>query len=945
MKTLHIIIMGVLVPMFILGNTGGGSVSWFSPPRAEPNGWYWMYDDAEPGPPFSDPPVSGLPSFRDITADGSKLAPYNDQPFKYTLPDSFWYYGYWYEPGDYLYISPDGWVSLDPAAHNGFPDPPTASPPFPVTDAPNAIMAALWQDMDPTQTSVPSDDNRVYYMHDALQEQLYVQWYNTQGHANNHTYNFELTIILGGQSKLMTAGACGVVFSYHFVHFLYQSSSHGWTADGGKTGIENPTGTMGITYGGSLVNGRVIRAGYKRVFKHDVQAYVFLSPGGTVLRWTEIQPIVVVRNIGEEVEHFPVTLDIYDENNEDENVYHQIIAVYGLMPGESDTFIGPCWTPGELHVDTPHVYRKIAFTYLDRDECKHNDTLVGVSTVGCDGALGYHWNYADIYGWIGAHQYPLGTTYPVDSGVLVTGGRIWLYSCPENYTYSRLEVWEAENGCGGVADGSYHTAWKNLDTRWEFEWNEVIFDQPVWVTTATPGNIWAAHTSADYGTPAGFLPYIGVYPHDPMACYFGPGPGRSGTWLAPDHGPSSDFKWGAYHGDYWTYPIELYTHLAFSPMPAPPCYYEKPHDLSCYRMEQPSGEYVEADVPITPELAIANIGRQAEPDAEFFSIEFIVVDKETSDTVFHETSLIGQTIGWPGNPADDPDTAYGATAPWTPEGICRDIDLGAGTGPWVEFELIGLVCLGDVGPDESDHCPYNDTIRRDVTCLLSHDVGVIDMTWPEPPDEPPNHYDEGSKITITATIENFGFHAEHDIEVRLEIRDLDSNNVELWHALKNIKFLDWRGNESGNPYTIDVTFPTYDVLTDRHNQSLTCCTELVNDDCPENDYEVRHIWYPGIAEEDEALPDCFALEIPGSTISDGCQVRFAVPHSSWVKLDVFDAGGRWVCSLENDIFEPGRHSCSWDRCDAAGRKVAAGIYLVRMEADGFDAVRKVVVVN
>ncbi|MBA7635858.1 hypothetical protein ES703_43462 [subsurface metagenome] len=60
---------------------------------------------------------------------------------------------------------------------------------------------------------------------------------------------------------------------------------------------------------------------------------------------------------------------------------------------------------------------------------------------------------------------------------------------------------------------------------------------------------------------------------------------------------------------------------------------------------------------------------------------------------------------------------------------------------------------------------------------------------------------------------------------------------------------------------------------------------------------------------------------------------------------MFDAGGRWVKSIENDVFEPGRHSCSWDRCDAAGRKVAAGIYLVRMEADEFSDVRKVVIIN
>ncbi|MBA7635860.1 hypothetical protein ES703_43464 [subsurface metagenome] len=271
-----------------------------------------------------------------------------------------------------------------------------------------------------------------------------------------------------------------------------------------------------------------------------------------------------------------------------------------------------------------------------------------------------------------------------------------------------------------------------------------------------------------------------------------------------------------------------------------------------------------------------------------------------------------------------------------PEGLCDKEE------PFVSYELIGLVRLGEVGPDLSDHCPYNDTVRRNVTCLFSHDVGVIDMVWPEPPDHPDGTYDEGSEITVTATVENFGFNSEYDVEVRLEIRDLDDNNVELWHALKNIKFLDWRGNSAGNPYTIDVCFPTYVVLTDRRFYML-CCTEL-EDDCPDDDCEVRSC-PPGIVEEAEAFPGCFTLEIPGSTISAGCHVKFAVPHSSLVRVEIFDVNGRWVCSLENNIFEPGRHSCSWNGRDGAGRKVAAGIYLVRMEADGFKAVRKLVIIN
>ncbi len=346
------------------------------------------------------------------------------------------------------------------------------------------------------------------------------------------------------------------------------------------------------------------------------------------------------------------------------------------------------------------------------------------------------------------------------------------------------------------------------------------------------------------------------------------------------------------------------------------------HDLTCYAIIEPDTgtEWIEAGVPITPTLGIANLGDEAETN---FPVKFIAIDEDEGDTVFADTQIVDY-IG------PSPDSIEVEFEEWSPEGKCDEMYSFV-----VDYELVGIVGL------DTDEDLTNDTIRHNVTCLFSHDVGVIDMIWPEPPDEEPDLYDEGSQITVTATVENFGFHAEHDVEVRLVVRDADSNNVEFWHALKNIKFLDWRGNESGNPYTVDVCFPTYTVLNE-HRFYMLCCTEL-EDDCPHDDCEVRYP--PGIVEEAEAFPGCFTLEIPGSTISDGCHVKFAVPHSSLVRVEIFDVNGRWVCSLKNDIFEPGHHYSHWNGRDGAGRKVAAGVYLVRMEADGFKAVRKVVIIN
>ena len=206
------------------------------------------------------------------------------------------------------------------------------------------------------------------------------------------------------------------------------------------------------------------------------------------------------------------------------------------------------------------------------------------------------------------------------------------------------------------------------------------------------------------------------------------------------------------------------------------------HDLMCYAIIEPGGEWVQADSAITPKLGIANLGNHDEIN---FPVEFIVVEKYDDDTVFAGTAIVDYIGTYP-------DSIEVKFEEWTPEGLCDDWD------PFRYYKLLGIVSL------DTDEDPTNDTATHEVSCLLSHDVGCIDMVWPEPPDEPPNHYYPGSKITVTATVENFGYHEEHDIHVRMEVRDADSNDVELWHALKNIKFLDWRGNESGNPYTIHV---------------------------------------------------------------------------------------------------------------------------------------------
>jgi dipeptidyl aminopeptidase/acylaminoacyl peptidase len=71
-------------------------------------------------------------------------------------------------------------------------------------------------------------------------------------------------------------------------------------------------------------------------------------------------------------------------------------------------------------------------------------------------------------------------------------------------------------------------------------------------------------------------------------------------------------------------------------------------------------------------------------------------------------------------------------------------------------------------------------------------------------------------------------------------------------------------------------------------------------------------------------------------------VRFALPAPGRADLVVFDVAGRRVRTLVSGELNAGVHAPVWDGRDDAGRRVAAGVYFVRLKADGFDATRKAV---
>jgi carboxypeptidase T len=76
----------------------------------------------------------------------------------------------------------------------------------------------------------------------------------------------------------------------------------------------------------------------------------------------------------------------------------------------------------------------------------------------------------------------------------------------------------------------------------------------------------------------------------------------------------------------------------------------------------------------------------------------------------------------------------------------------------------------------------------------------------------------------------------------------------------------------------------------------------------------------------------------------GTTIRYSVPGPARVKITILDAAGRLVRAFETDA-RAGENSFLWDGTDGAGRSVAGGVYFYEIDAGGFSAKKKMVLVD
>jgi hypothetical protein len=127
---------------------------------------------------------------------------------------------------------------------------------------------------------------------------------------------------------------------------------------------------------------------------------------------------------------------------------------------------------------------------------------------------------------------------------------------------------------------------------------------------------------------------------------------------------------------------------------------------------------------------------------------------------------------------------------------------------------------------------------------------------------------------------------------------------------------------------------------------------LANSPWPKSRHDLqntgRYGTVTGVSENDfkTLIPNLFSLEqnYP-NPFNPQTNIKFSLPSVSNVIIKIYDILGREVKMVLSEQRGAGTHSVIWDGTNNAGQKVASGIYIYRMQAGSFTAVKRMVLIR
>ncbi len=94
------------------------------------------------------------------------------------------------------------------------------------------------------------------------------------------------------------------------------------------------------------------------------------------------------------------------------------------------------------------------------------------------------------------------------------------------------------------------------------------------------------------------------------------------------------------------------------------------------------------------------------------------------------------------------------------------------------------------------------------------------------------------------------------------------------------------------------------------------------------------------------VPAVFALASGyPNPMTHSSKIAFQLPREANVSLRIYNMAGREVAVLHEGVLGAGFYTKTWNGTDSDGRTVGSGVYFVRMDAQGFNATKKLVVLR
>lgn len=111
-------------------------------------------------------------------------------------------------------------------------------------------------------------------------------------------------------------------------------------------------------------------------------------------------------------------------------------------------------------------------------------------------------------------------------------------------------------------------------------------------------------------------------------------------------------------------------------------------------------------------------------------------------------------------------------------------------------------------------------------------------------------------------------------------------------------------------------------------------------------YDYIEIGSTKVDEDDVSVPHRFGLSNYPNPFNPETTIQFQLAKTSSVNLSVYDLSGKLVKKLiDGELYESGYHALKWNGTDAHGKSVSSGMYIYKIESDGYSETKRMILLK